>query len=157
MKESVSALMDGEIESQEEVSKILGSMERDETLESVWEEYHLIGDAMRSNSLLSVDVSQQVADRLAAEPAVLAPSISRRRRAMPAVPLRTWALAASISFAAVIAWQQLRGPAPQAVTVAQQPAPVPLPSERDSAYLLAHQEMVSDPNLMKASVSEVRH
>jgi sigma-E factor negative regulatory protein RseA len=157
MKESVSALMDGEIESQEEVTRILGSMERDDTLESAWDEYHLIGDAMRSNSLLSVDVSQQVAERLAAEPTVLAPNASRHRRTLPSVPLRTWALAASISFAAVIAWQQLKGPTPQAVPVAQRAVPAPLPSERDSAYLLAHQEMVNDPNLLKASVSEVRH
>jgi sigma-E factor negative regulatory protein RseA len=159
MKESVSALMDGEVGSQEEAQNTLGAMEQDETLKSTWDEYHLIGDALRNNALLGVNVRQRVVQRLAEEPTVLSPRASSCRRGWVDSRAATWALAASISFATVIGWQLLnKQPDTTTMQVAQQSAPEsPAVLERDNSYLLAHQEMVSDPNIMKASVSEVQH
>lgn len=163
MKESVSALMDGEVGSQEEVSNTLGAMERDEVLKATWDEYHLIGDALRNNALLGVNVRQRVVQRLTEEPTVLTPRASSARRGWVDSRTATWALAASISFAAVIGWQLLnKQPNTTTMQVAQQQAEQAVPAspamiERDNSYLLAHQEMVSDPNIMKASVSEVQH
>jgi len=158
MKEPVSALMDGE-SSDQEAAQILGAMERDDALKTTWDEYHLIGDALRNNALLSVNVRKQVESRLAGEPTVLAPRAKR-----PVVPLRmtTWALAATVTFAAVVGWQQLGKDSATGMQVTQvahvvKPAEQPM-GERDSSYLLAHQELAADPNLMKASVeSGVRH
>lgn len=158
MKESVSALMDGE-SSDQEAAQILGAMERDDALKSTWDEYHLIGDALRNNTLLSVNVRKQVANRLANEPTVLAPRAKAKWWSTPPRPM-TWALAATVTFAAVVGWQQLgRDSGMQATQVAHVAAPVAQPlGERDSSYLLAHQEMAADPNLMKASVETgVRH
>ena len=72
----------------------------------------------------------------------------------------TWALAASVSFAAVVAWQQFgRDPGLTATpVVVAQAVPPAAPSERDDSYLMAHQEAAIDPAVMKASLqSEVRH
>lgn len=159
MKESVSALMDGE-SSDQEAAQILGAVEKDDALKTTWDEYHLIGDALRNNALLNVNVHKHVAARLVDEPTVLAPRGATRRRAAP-MRVATWALAASVSFAAVIAWQQLgKDQGMQATQVARvSNPPAQALAERDSSYLLAHQEMVSDPNLAKASIesSGVRH
>lgn len=154
MKESVSALMDGE-SSDQEATQILGAMERDDALKTTWDEYHLIGDALRNNAMLSVNVRKQVQDRLANEPTVLAP---RAKRHVAPARMTTWALAATVTFAAVVGWQQLSQD-PQTGMQATQVAQVVKPAqqepagtvERDNSYLLAHQELATDPNLMKAS------
>lgn len=158
MKESVSALMDGEIDEQE-AARTLNALGRDPELKAKWDEYHLIGDALRNNALLSVDVAPSVSRKLEGEPTVLAP---RTRRAFSSGKIATWALAASVSFAAVVAWQQLgRDGQGEPVVLAQAvptPAARPALNEADDPYLMAHQEFAAEPAVVKTSLqSEVRH
>lgn len=168
MKESLSALVDNELDGPE-AAKVITAASTDESLKDAWDEYHLIGDAMRASGLNSINVRHRVATRLAEEPTVLAPRRWLREgrvRTVSAV-----ALAASMSFAAVVAWQQLavndHGAAMVAadkgvpVQVAQQVEPANGPNahaQGDDPYLLAHQEMASDPDVMKVSLGNgVRH
>jgi sigma-E factor negative regulatory protein RseA len=137
VKESISALMDGELEGQAADSAIAGLRAEGESLEA-WRTYHLIGDAMRDTRLLSAGFTARVAERLAHEPTVLAPANIRR------APAKRLALAAAASVAGVglVGWLAF-APQPQApAPVAQlQPAVVttiPLPSATND-YLLAHQ------------------
>ncbi|BAK76394.1 anti sigma-E protein, RseA [Pseudogulbenkiania sp. NH8B] len=167
MKESLSALVDNELDGPE-ASKLISAASTDESLKEAWDEYHLIGDAMRASGLNSINVRHSVAARLAEEPTVLAPRRWLRQGSVRTVG--AVALAASMSFAAVVAWQQLavngQGAAMVAekgvpVQVAQQVEPANGPMARDNGadpYLLAHQEMASDPDVVKVSLGNgVRH
>jgi sigma-E factor negative regulatory protein RseA len=143
MKERISQLMDGELDERSAADTIKACAQGGEALET-WRTYHLISDAMRDSRVLSAGFSARLAERLQAEPTVLAPQRTRAES-------RTWfALSAAASFAAValVGWlafaPQVGGPgqAPQlAQTQAVQPqdaAMVP-PSAAANDYLLAHQ------------------
>ena len=152
MKEKISALMDGELEGRA-ADELIEGLERDlrapggggEAIEA-WRTYHLVADAMRDTRLLSSGFSARLAERLAAEPTVLAPrrlvAGQAKRVALPA------AAAASLAAVGLVGWlafaPQSQGPAPvaQAPVAAPQarakPARVPLPSATPD-YLLAHQ------------------
>ena len=93
MKDRISALMDGELDERAAAEQIAACGRGGEAREA-WRTYHLIGDAMRDTRVLSAGFSARVAERLAAEPTVLAPqraarpsrapgSRCRRRRASP--------------------------------------------------------------------------
>lgn len=160
MKESISALIDGELEGPA-AEKALAAIAADEDLDAAWEDYHLIGDAMRANRFASMDVRAQVAERLKTEPTVLAPRRwmrPRRARAAGAV-----ALAASVSFAAVVGWQQLNHRQPASVAaVADRGVPVqvvkPAQFDQYDPYVLAHQEVTADQSMMRVSYGNgVRH
>lgn len=167
MKESLSALVDNELDGPE-AAKVISAVSTDESLKEAWDQYHLIGDAMRASGLNSINVRHQVATRLAEEPTVLAP-----RRWLRQGRVRTAsavALAASMSFAAVVAWQQLAVNDHGAAMVADKGVPVQVAQHVESAngpvgrdngadpYLLAHQEMASDPDVVKVSLGNgVRH
>jgi sigma-E factor negative regulatory protein RseA len=151
MKERISALVDGELDERAAAQAIDALKQEGEALDS-WRSYHLISDAMRDTRLLSEGFAARVAQKLAAEPTVLAPNrlapaAAPRWLAMPA------AVAASLAGIALVGWLAL-APQPQApAPVAQAPAVpqvasvphpagapvmVPLPSAT-SDYLLAHQ------------------
>ena len=70
-KEQLSALMDGDL-SEMEVLKELGT---DPALQETWSRYHLIGDAMRGDLPvnLQLDLSDSIMLALEDEPAILAP------------------------------------------------------------------------------------
>jgi sigma-E factor negative regulatory protein RseA len=134
--ERISALMDGELEGQAADVAIASLRGEGEALEA-WRTYHLISDAMRDTRLLSPGFAARVAERLAAEPTVIAPANLRR------APAKRVALAAAASVAGVglVGWLAF-APAPQAPhPVAQAPSSVtiiPLPAATND-YLLAHQ------------------
>ena len=153
MKDKISMLMDGELEDRE-LGEILAALSTHEEARTAWASYHLIRDALRGESGLTVDFGAGIRDRLALEPTVLAP----RRRAPAAGPKRWFALSAAASVAAValVGWlafapHQARDGGTVAMSVAlkpktqdqaavnpQSPPRVPLPSSADD-YLLAHQ------------------
>ncbi|POZ60921.1 sigma-E factor negative regulatory protein [Chromobacterium alticapitis] len=159
MKETISALIDGELD-EPSADKALAAIAGDEDLDAAWEHYHLIGDAMRANRFAALDVRAKVGERLAAEPTVLAPRRwmrPRRARAAGAV-----ALAASVSFAAVVGWQQLshRQTAPSAIADRGVPVQMAKPAQfdQDDPYVLAHQEVTADQSVMRVSYGNgVRH
>ena len=145
--DGISALMDGELDDHE-AQREIAHLKSDESKRERWHEFHLMGDALRGEPLLSSGFNETFSKRLAAEPTVLAP------RRIAAVPRRvaTYALsaAASISAAALVAWVALSPTAPDGVDMAQSgkgtlqvAAPQPLKSEpsdgRMNEYLLAHE------------------
>lgn len=76
MKSKVSALMDGELD-QQDASGVIESLRKDDDLQQEWETYHLIGDALRQSSRLSMDLSSSVSHKLESEPTVLSPHTSK--------------------------------------------------------------------------------
>ena len=138
MKENVSALMDGELDERAAMEALQAMRGEGEALDT-WRTYHLISDAMRDTRLLSAGFTTRVAERLAAEPTVLAP-IKKQ-------PAHRFALAAAAGVAgvALVGWMAF-APQPQAPQIAKvqtlAPAPamaaVPLPPSAND-YLLAHQ------------------
>lgn len=167
MNEQFSALVDGELDG-EEGDALWAQLKTDADLQDGWDHYHLIGDALRQNRQLDIDITAAVRARLADEPTVLAPAAlprpaSRARRASRWVG---YAMAASAALAAVIVGVQsdnlsedaqlasvvLSTPAPEAVqTLAMAPTAPEAPA--NNPYMLAHQESVSNPYLMTASYS----
>jgi len=139
MKEQISALMDGELEGHAADTAIDALRAGGEALET-WRLYHLISDGMRDTRLLGAGFTARFAERLAAEPTVLAPG-----RLPGRTPVQRFALAAAASVAAValVGWLAF-GPQPQAPQpIAQAETPttaitVPLTNAAND-YLLAHQ------------------
>ena len=145
MNERISALMDGEVD-ERSATQVIEALARDAEAVRTWRTYHLIGDAMRGGVLRGVFLSERfterVAQRLAAEPTVLAP---RRMRTESPRVFTLSALAASIAAVAFVGWmafapQPLVAPAPvaQVQNAADKPVLVPLPTAAND-YLLAHQ------------------
>lgn len=98
--EQLSALTDGELDSQE-IDLLVRRLERDEELAARWTRYHLIGEAMRNNlpEQLPFDLTARVSAAIAEEAPVVAPAVATQRWKRPVVGL---ALAASVAAAALI-------------------------------------------------------
>lgn len=134
MKEQISALMDGELDD-EDARIVFGKLKQTDALRDQWELYHLIGDGMRQTSPLGSEFSSRFAERLAAEPTILAPQSKAR-------PLRTkiaLSMAASLAAISVVAWTayQLNPSDSPKVAVSQDNAAHPASV---SGYVNAHQE-----------------
>ncbi len=106
--ESLSALMDGELD-EREAQRELVRLKQDAAMRERWDAFHLVGDALRGelgrSATLSASLTDAFASRLAAEPTVLAP----RRSTRSAKRIATYALsaAATVSAAALVAWVAL--------------------------------------------------
>jgi sigma-E factor negative regulatory protein RseA len=118
----ISALMDGELDKAQQRQE-LDHLRHDTELRERWELFHLIGDVLRGERMLSPEFSRRIAQRLADEPTVLAPRrISFGRKAA------RYALSAAATLAAValVAWVALTpGGLNAPREVAQAPVPVP--------------------------------
>jgi negative regulator of sigma E activity len=157
--ERISATLDGEGRP-DDLDAVLAGL-RAQGPNSRWNEYHLIGDLLRSAELQPVRTgfSVSVMDRLEAEPTVLAPTARGARRG---VWVRWGLPGASVAAAAALIWvavPRIAGttgePAvlnasasgtsaqPQAVVVAQD---VPLESAGVDRYLIAHQQVSPSAN-----------
>jgi sigma-E factor negative regulatory protein RseA len=99
--EGISALMDGELD-EHPARREVTTLKDDPELRERWDMFHLVGDALRGDPFLSPGFNEAFAQRLAAEPTVLAP----RRLTRQARKVTTYALsaAASVSAAAFVAW-----------------------------------------------------
>jgi sigma-E factor negative regulatory protein RseA len=144
MKEKLSALIDGELQS-DSLHAHLGRLRADPELRGAWDTYHLIGDALRGQ--LGPRIADRVVARLREEPTVLAP----RPEKSPSRRLGWYAMSAAASVAAVafVVWtaspgwraepQPAGGPESTAaaigapVTLVSSDAPVEIEN-----YLLAH-------------------
>ena len=152
MKENLSAMLDGELDS-DAAARMCGRLRDDPELRQAWETYALIGDALRGTPATGLS-RDAFADRLAGEPTVLAPRTATATRPVPR--LARYALSAAAGVAAVgfvgwMAFPALQGsgpeivkapaPPPQEVAVAAAPAaPAAVPAAQGvSDYLLAHQ------------------
>jgi sigma-E factor negative regulatory protein RseA len=139
MKEQISALMDGELEGHAADTTIDALRAGGEAFET-WRLYHLISDGMRDTRLLGAGFTARFAERLAAEPTVLAPG---RLPGRTPVQRFAFAAAASVAAMALVGWLAFgpQSPAPQPVAQGEAPVTaitVPLTSAAND-YLLAHQ------------------
>lgn len=138
MKEQLSALMDGELDSTD--AKPLDAMKPDAMLRKHWGEYALIGDVLRGEPALSADFTDKVMALLEQEPTVLAPI----PRTVP-MARRSWEhvlpIAATLAGVAVVAWMGVRvGQPTGAPVLAQQNAGGQTMQVQDTerTYLLVH-------------------
>jgi len=164
--EKISALMDGELDARDSKLQIerLGS---DAKLADGWNTFHLIGDCLRNESILSRGFSQRLHQRLEQEPTVLAPRPTGRKPS--GVARYALPMAAAAAGIAVVAWLGFSSSmiAPSARTNITQadaterpaksaPPPVALVSHGNmSDYLRAHQEF-SPSTAMQGVASYVR-
>ena len=121
--ESVSALMDGELDAAEAVREIArfkqggaqGAAQdeaQNEARHDAWNTYHAIGDVMRGAHVPAAGLSadsgflQRLSAKLALEPTVLAPRLRLPAAATTAKTIQTYALsaAASVAAVAVVGW-----------------------------------------------------
>jgi sigma-E factor negative regulatory protein RseA len=140
---NVSALMDGELD-EDAAEREITRLRQDPVLRETWEAFHLIGDALRGDRLLSAGFSDRLTARLDQEPTVLAPRKNPRKR------MTTFALpiAASVAGVALVGWAALStnnffsSPGEIARSPAGLAAPqvANLPDDgKMNEYLLAHQ------------------
>ncbi|WP_082133650.1 sigma-E factor negative regulatory protein [Vogesella sp. EB] len=158
MKQNLSSLMDGELDDAAS-TQCIRALDADPELKAAWNEYHLIGDAIRGSALLSVDVRAEVGQALQQEPTVLAPKPKRGS----ASGLMRYAMAASFALAGVVGWavwQSQPEPVPglmaQAVSTPQGGA-VQVSAEQASSrnsYLQAHRDMMATEGLERVNLAE---
>jgi len=112
--ENISMLADGEVEDAG-FDQVLEQLSKNDQLQQSWQDYHIIGDAMRRSlpETMNFDVSASVAKALASEPNYLlpvaheaSPQTVRPQAKVTALPRRTvpaigFALAASLSALAI--------------------------------------------------------
>jgi sigma-E factor negative regulatory protein RseA len=108
MKEKLSALMDGELDSDDTVG-ILAGLKKTDELREQWAAYHLISDTLSQPEVMRIDISNRVMARLAAEPTILAPRATARHRPV------AFAAAASVAALAVAGWMSLHTTPPVAL------------------------------------------
>lgn len=132
MKSDVSAFLDGALEERSSLDLLC----RDAEMRRAWVEYQLIGDALRGEGRLAMDVAPAVMAALADEPTVLAPQRQAKKRGVLRYALP---LAASVMGIGAVAWvaQSLRpGPAPMLAATAQ-PASTSQPASAPQALVAA--------------------
>lgn len=100
-KELLSALIDGEHDSENLLDKLI----HDDDMKETWSRYHLIGDCLRDNlpNEISSQISTNVSHALSNEPTVLAPT--KKRFNLNIRPLAGFAIAASVAMVVVFSIQ----------------------------------------------------
>ena len=111
MSEQISALMDGEI-AVEDAEHLMSSLQASRQSAEAWSQYHLIGDAMRGNRVLSKDFKQNLMQKIDMEPTVLAPksaqiSAERTAEVKDRLPAK-WAIAASFAAVMAVGWMAMQ-------------------------------------------------
>ena len=152
MKQSISALMDGEL-FDDEAEALLDEIKRKPDIHAEWNLYHLVGDALRQPDHLHAEIGAALRERLQAEPTVLAPRSRIRQNA------RWFALsaAASVMALALVAWMSVQiGPEPVPQMAMQQQSsalrPASFPVKRGlNDYLMAHQEFSPSTDVQGAA------
>jgi sigma-E factor negative regulatory protein RseA len=104
MKTRISALMDGELESHE-ITETLHVLRDTGALHTEFAAYQVIGDALRGEPNLDMDVSARVMAAIEREPAVVL--LASRRALRWQRPAPALALAASAAGVALVAWVAL--------------------------------------------------
>ena len=147
MKELISAFMDDQGD-RAECERCLDRLKVEAELTERWEVYHLIGDVLRGTD--GAALPDAFAERLAAEPTVLAPPMGSRARPAPGSapsPLRyALPLAASVAAVAFVAWVGLPQLQTSRVLEARTAPALPVATAKVvpvahgvDDYLLAHQ------------------
>mgnify|MGYP001596747905 FL=1 len=146
--DKISALMDSELD-EHQARQLFTRLKQDEQLLHCWHTFHLIGDALRGERILSHEFDQRLTARLVGEPTVLAPRRSTTKR-MTAYALSA---AASLLAVALVGWVAFFNnpltPQPEIAKAPNTPPPAAAPSTQLASvpsdgkmneYLIAHQE-----------------
>jgi sigma-E factor negative regulatory protein RseA len=150
MKQEISSLMDGELDTHEADGAIRSCCASEE-LKQQWYLYHAIGDAMRGQAPRRLAMPSDVFDNLKTQPTVLAP----RRPMQTRVARYAMAAAASVATVGVVGWigsQNGSGAGSSVPSVAKSVSPIqpvankavtqPLAVDVQD-YLAAHRQMPS--------------
>lgn len=138
MKEQLSALMDGELDLDNN-PHLYTALSKNDEAEKCWSTYHLIGDIMRGEFQAQNGLHAKVMHKLDSEPTVLAPRPNLRKSMQLNHVIPVAASVAAVAFVGWMVWQS------QNVGVQQQmPAPSlaqnnPAPEALNN-YMLAHHE-----------------
>jgi sigma-E factor negative regulatory protein RseA len=73
MSDKISALLDGEFEEDQALEAVRAALSSNSAIKST-RDYQLIGDAMRGEQALSVDLAQSIMDKINLEPTILSPN-----------------------------------------------------------------------------------
>ncbi len=140
MKQEISALMDGEM-FEDQAEAFLVKLKRHPEAWQDWENYHLIGDALRQPDHVCKSFGKSFHQRLQAEPIVFSPYKHTSQR------VRNFALSAvaSVMALALVAWMSLQvgnetAPVPQVAEVQYRNNTIMPASAQANDYLMAHQE-----------------
>ncbi|MDX7827546.1 RseA family anti-sigma factor [Aeromonas caviae] len=166
-KEQLSALMDGDL-SEIEVLNELGT---DPALQDTWSRYHLIGDAMRGDLPvnLQLDLSDSIMLALEDEPAILAPKptqpaapqVQPAGKVIPFVrrfgqQVGQYAIAASVAAAVIFGVQQYQGkdgvptsPVLNTIPVGGSAAPVSVHYPQDGSRTGVRQQGLSEQQMQE--------
>jgi sigma-E factor negative regulatory protein RseA len=168
-KEQLSALMDGDLSDVE----VLSELEMDSALQDTWSRYHLIGDAMRGDLPvnLQLDFSDSIMAALEDEPTILAPksveskpTASQVHTAAKVVPLfrrvgqqvGQYAIAASVAAAVIFGVQQYQGhdgmptnPVLNTIPVGGSASPVSVHYPQDSNRATSRQQGLSEQQMQE--------
>jgi sigma-E factor negative regulatory protein RseA len=118
MTQELSSLMDGELGA-DEADRVIGTCCGSGQLKQKWQEYHLIGEALRGEGPRVGGSTGRIMDAIAREPTVLAP----KRRQAPNPARIALAAAASVATVAVVGWIGLQDSATPAGPAVAQSAP----------------------------------
>lgn len=127
MKQQLSALMDGESDI-ERCEHIFLAAKSDGEVARAWREYHLIGDVMRGELSISMDMTSRILAQLDEEPVVLAP-VNKTFVAKPRLSKYSWSIAASVAAAFFVGLFVLNQ---------QQSVPVQMADNVADQYVMAH-------------------
>ncbi|ATL97217.1 RseA family anti-sigma factor [Aeromonas sp. MR19] len=168
-KEQLSALMDGDLSDVE----VLSELGMDPALQDTWSRYHLIGDAMRGDLPvnLQLDLSDSIMAALEDEPTILAPKPVESKPAAPqvhtgakVVPLfrrvgqqvGQYAIAASVAAAVIFGVQQYQGhdgiptnPVLNTIPVGGSASPVSVHYPQDGNRATARQQGLSEQQMQE--------
>ena len=137
MKEQLSALIDGEFDV-ENAEHLIRSVKSGGELQESWQYYHLIGDAMRNEMVLSHDFSARVLSALGDEPTVLAPPPVIKQDVAKTSFFKTnqfWSVAASVAAVMFVGVMVLQ----QQLDSAEDSSPIEIANSMPLEYLEAHQ------------------
>ena len=144
MNEKISRLMDGELDDTE-LQSVFAALKQSDNM-TTWSCYHAIGDTLRRDAVpraFACGVPRRLAERLAAEPTVLAP----RRGLVERTATWTWAAAATVAAVGIVGWTafSLVDDTPAAVAKAREAGSIRAAQVRPAAsvpsdYVVAHQE-----------------
>ncbi len=138
MKDQLSALIDGEFDVAS-AAHLITSVQSGGEMESCWQQYHLIGDAMRGDRYLSADFSARVMSALDAEATVLAPRAAVESQIIPKKSTfqlnQFWSIAASVAAVMFVGLMVLQ----QQLTSSEEAAPVEMAQIVPLEYIEAHQ------------------
>ena len=130
MKEQISALMDDDL-ALEDAEYLMTALKAHGEVARSWASYHLIGDVIRGNPVLSHNLTAIIMQEIAKEPTVLAPkpSLAKSNQVV-------WSVAASVAAVFFVGLVVLNQQSQDASV-----APIEIAQAVPAEYLRAHQSM----------------